>query len=127
MKIAGIALLISGSLCVIMGTAIMTASGRPPEWANWYWQVGPIEVHANKYAVWGYTEDKSGTWSTDLIFWPPRVQRSYISHAAAEMLKDDRAWSYEPAFDPAFYAEYKKLREADESHSLTWPDYWRKP
>jgi hypothetical protein len=126
MKIFAIVLMVGGLMSIIVGTAIMSAVGSPPEFANWTWMIGPVELHANRAAVWAYTPDEQGTWDTALIFWPPRIHRSYISHAYANLLMDDRAWSYEPSFDPAVHAELDRLRAESMRRDWTWPDYWRR-
>lgn len=52
MKTFAIGLLILSAISGLWGTAILTAKGRPPQWANWHWKIGPIEAHFNEYAFW---------------------------------------------------------------------------
>lgn len=125
MRMLGYSLIAVGSLALIVGMAIVTSKGRPPEWSNWYWEIAGHEVHMNQYAVWWYSETEAGDLNdTTLVFWPPRIQTS-------SMTKEHRALLKEWAADPDWQKPDRPYREAlNREHENSdrkrwfWPDWY---
>lgn len=117
MRVCGVSLVVVGALLAMIGTAMLTATHRPPEYYNWMWHFLGREVHANTSAVWWYTHDEGGFWSTDIVFWYPRVQVSYLSIEAQahNLLKD---WDTDE-----FRAESRRIRAIDDQKFWCWPDW----
>lgn len=96
-------------------------------WVNDYFNVSVgtygVVVYVLEYDVW---DKVVGTDSYALYLRPPRLQHGYISKAAARMLRDDRAWEYDPTkpkYDPDFRHQYDLAAEKDRDKEWTWPNY----
>lgn len=92
----------------IVATLVAIADLRPPEYHDWCWNVdGSPEIHVGWYGVHWYTRDGLGMWDNEVY----------------AMLRDNRAWSFEPEYDPAFTARVRELMKLDETKKWSWPKY----
>lgn len=120
MKAFSIFLLVAGAVSAFVGTMILTASHRPPQWASWTWQIAGREVHLNQYAFWWYTQESDGGfWDTmiPLRQWP-RVQVSFMSKEQIENQKRSDWQSDE------YMKEATRLRAISDRKFWTWPDLY---
>jgi hypothetical protein len=94
---------------LLIGTAMLTAAGAPPEWHDWYWNVGKYEIHAGAYGIHWYTPDDLGFYDTAIFIFPLRVRQSYLSKEWSALLRDDRMWDYNSEFRKQH--EWVKIRD----------------
>jgi hypothetical protein len=119
MKAIRYSLLASVIVLAVASTATVTATKSPPILGgNWWWKIPGYEVHLNHVAVWWYSHtDDDGVWDTTLFFWPPRIQRSFMS-------KELRANNMRKDWDtPEAKAEWCALHNRDDQQFWTWPDW----
>jgi hypothetical protein len=74
---------------------------------------------------WFTHDEPKGFWSTSIIFRPPRIQWSYLSHAWSDVLLDDRAWQYTPEAIE-WKKQFEPIKEADDAKRFMFPNYWRR-
>lgn len=95
MKILGSFLFAFGAMSMFVGFALMTARGRPPEWHNWWWRAGSVQITVeDQRVVRFYREDRDGGLvTTTLVLWPPAISGDYMAKQYRDWLGSSRDWT----------------------------------
>jgi hypothetical protein len=116
---------IAVSLTIIAASAwLCVAAYRLPWQGNgdfgWYWPgVGSLSLGLYGARL-SWSADRESRYF-DIFPGIPLLRFSVISHEAAALLRDDRAWHYKPEFDPEYYKLYKAAKAKDDAKE------WRLP